>query len=186
MCKINGKKLSEIRMEKGLSREELATKIGMSKSSIEKYETGAANPSDKVVDKICLLLKINKNDIEVADVGYSFIQGVSRTVDYTRRKKDFVRYSTPHQTEEFIQAHSNAGESMEIKEVDCALKNSFSIASKRYILINPTFIHIPDWQRDTDMAKVQEIAQNFNEDKYDPTKVYIENRKLYVAGEHIE
>lgn len=47
MCKINGKKLSEIRMEKGLSREELATKIGMSKSSIEKYETGAANPSDK-------------------------------------------------------------------------------------------------------------------------------------------
>lgn len=158
MCKINGKKLSEIRIEKGLSREELATKIGMSKSSIEKYETGAANPSDKVVDKICLLLKINKNDIEVADVGYSFTQGISRTVDYTRRKKDFVRYSTPHQTEEFIQAHSNAGESMEIK---------------------------PDWQRDTDMAKVQEIAQNFNEDKYDPTKVYIENRKLYVAdGAH--
>lgn len=60
MCKINGKKLSEIRMEKGLSREELATKIGMSKSSIEKYEIGAANPSDKVIDKICLLLKISK------------------------------------------------------------------------------------------------------------------------------
>ena len=87
MCKINGKKLSEIRMEKGLSREELATKIGMSKSSIEKYETGAANPSDKVVDKICLLLKINKNDIEVADVGYSFTQGISRTVNNTRQKK---------------------------------------------------------------------------------------------------
>ena len=51
MCKINGKKLSEIRMKKGLSREELATKIGMSKSSIEKYEIGTANPSDKV----CLL-----------------------------------------------------------------------------------------------------------------------------------
>lgn len=185
MCKINGKKLSEIRMKKGLSREELATKIGMSKSSIEKYEIGTANPSDKVVDKICLLLKINKNDIEVSDVGYSFTQGISRTVDYARRKKDFVRYSTPHQTEEFVQAHSNAEESMEVKEVDCALKNSFSIASKRYILINPTFIHIPDWQRDTDMAKVQEIAQNFNEDKFDPVKVYIKNGKLYVAdGAH--
>ena len=74
---------------------------------------------------------------------------------------------------------------MEIKEVDCALRNSFSIASKRYILINPTFIHIPDWQRDTDMAKVQEIAQNFNEDKFDPVKVYIRNGKLYVAdGAH--
>lgn len=74
---------------------------------------------------------------------------------------------------------------MEVKEVDCALKNSFSIASKRYILINPTFIHIPNWQRDTDMAKVQEIAQNFNEDKFDPVKVYIKNGKLYVAdGAH--
>ena len=185
MCKINGKKLSEIRIEKGLSREELATKIGMSKSSIEKYEIGAANPSDKVIDKICLLLKINKNDIEVADVGYSFTQGISKTVNNARQKKEFVRYSTPHQTEEFVQAHSNAGESMEVKEVDCALKNSFSIASKKYILINPTFIHIPDWQRDTDMAKVQEIAQNFNEDKFDPVKVYIRNGNLYVAdGAH--
>lgn len=150
-----------------------------------KVESEINNPSDATVDKICLLLKINKNDIEVADVGYSFTQGVSRTVDYARRKKDFVRYSTPRQTEEFVQAHSNAGESMEVKEVDCALKNSFSIASKRYILINPTFIHIPNWQRDTDMAKVQEIAQNFNEDKFDPVKVYIKNGKLYVAdGAH--
>lgn len=185
MCKINGKKLSEIRIEKGLSREELATKIGMSKSSIKKYETGAANPSDKVVDKICLLLKIDKNDIKVADVGYSFTSGESKTVNNIRKKKDFIRYSTPRNTEEFIQGYSNAGENMEIKEVDCALKNSFSIASKRYILINPTFIHIPDWQRNTDMAKVQEIAQNFNEDKYDPIKIYIKNGKLYVAdGAH--
>lgn len=100
MCKINGKKLSEIRMEKGLSREELATKIGMSKSSIEKYETGAANPSDKVVDKICLLLKINKNDIEVADVGYNFTSGEGKLTEKIRKKKGFVRYSTPRQTED--------------------------------------------------------------------------------------
>lgn len=185
MCKINGKKLKEIREREGLTLQDVAKGCGVSYSTISKYESEINNPSDATVDKICLLLKINKNDIEVADVGYSFTQGVSRTVDYARRKKDFVRYSTPRQTEEFVQAHSNAGESMEVKEVDCALKNSFSIASKRYILINPTFIHIPNWQRDTDMAKVQEIAQNFNEDKFDPVKVYIKNGKLYVAdGAH--
>ena len=55
MCKINGKKLTEIRMERGLSRSDLATKIGMSKSSVVKYETGVANPSDKVADKICMM-----------------------------------------------------------------------------------------------------------------------------------
>lgn len=185
MCKINGKKLKEIREREGLTLQDVAKGCGVSYSTISKYESEINNPSDATVDKICLLLKINKNDIEVADVGYSFTQGVSRTVDYARRKKDFVRYSTPRQTEEFVQAHSNAGESMEVKEVDCALKNSFSIASKRYILINPTFIHIPDWQRDTDMAKVQEIAQYFNEDKFDPVKVYVRNGKLFVAdGAH--
>lgn len=185
MCKINGKKLKEIREREGLTLQDVAKGCGVSYSTISKYESEINNPSDATVDKICLLLKINKNDIEVADVGYSFTQGVSRTVDYARRKKDFIRYSTPRNTEEFIQAHSNAGESMEMKEVDCALKNSFSIASKRYILINPTFIHIPDWQRDTDMAKVQEIAQYFNEDKFDPVKVYVRNGKLFVAdGAH--
>lgn len=181
MCKINGKKLKEIRENKGISTKELAEKVGLSRSAINHYESNIDNPKDETVDKICLFLKINKNDIEVADVGYNFTSGEGKLTEKIRKKKGFVRYSTPRQTEEFIQAHSNAGENIEIKEVDCALKNSFSIASKRYILINPAFVHVPDWQRDTDMAKVQEIAQYFNEDKYDPAKVYIKERKLYVA-----
>ena len=185
MCKINGKKLKEIRENKGISTKELAEKVGLSRSAINHYESNIDNPKDETVDKICLFLKINKNDIEVADVGYNFTSGEGKLTEKIRKKKGFVRYSTPRQTEEFIQAHSNAGENIEIKEVDCALKNSFSIASKRYILINPAFVHVPDWQRDTDMAKVQEIAQYFNEDKYDPAKVYIKERKLYVAdGAH--
>ena len=185
MCKINGRKLKEIREREGLTLQDVAKNCGVSYSTISKYESEINNPSDETVDKICLLLKINKDEIKIADVGYNFTSGEGKLTEKIRKKKGFIRYSTPRNTEEFIQAHSNAGESMEMKEVDCVLKNSFSIASKRYILINPTFIHIPDWQRDTDMAKVQEIAQNFNEDKFDPVKVYIKNGKLYVAdGAH--
>lgn len=185
MCKINGRKLKEIREREGLTLQDVAKNCGVSYSTISKYESEINNPSDATVDKICLLLKINKDEIKIADVGYNFTSGEGKLTEKIRKKKGFIRYSTPRNTEEFIQAHSNAGESMEMKEVDCALKNSFSIASKRYILINPTFIHIPDWQRDTDMAKVQEIAQDFNEDKYDPVKVYVINGKLFVAdGAH--
>lgn len=185
MCKINGRKLKEIREREGLTLQDVAKNCGVSYSTISKYESEINNPSDATVDKICLLLKINKDEIKIADVGYNFTSGEGKLTEKIRKKKGFIRYSTPRNTEEFIQAHSNAGESMEMKEVDCALKNSFSIASKRYILINPTFIHIPDWQRDTDMAKVLEIAQDFNEDKYDPVKVYAINGKLYVAdGAH--
>lgn len=185
MCKINGRKLKEIREREGLTLQDVAKNCGVSYSTISKYESEINNPSDETVDKICLLLKINKDEIKIADVGYNFTLGEGKLTEKIRKKKGFIRYSTPRNTEEFIQAHSNAGESMEMKEVDCALKNSFSIASKRYVLINPTFIHIPDWQRDTDMAKVQEIAQYFNEDKFDPVKVYVRNGKLFVAdGAH--
>ena len=66
-------KYSGIGMERGLSRSDLANKIGMSKSSVVKYETGVANPSDKVADKICMILKVNRGEIEIHDVGYNFM-----------------------------------------------------------------------------------------------------------------
>lgn len=116
MCKINGKKLKEIREREGLTLQDVAKGCGVSYSTISKYESEINNPSDATVDKICLLLKINKNDIEVADVGYSFTSGEGKLTEKIRKKKGFIRYSTPRNTEEFIQAHSNAGESMEMKE----------------------------------------------------------------------
>ena len=185
MCKINGKKLKEIREEKGMTQRGLAKKVGASQNAIWNYENEKCNPSEELVDKICLILKIDKNEIKIADVGYRFTSGESKIAEKVRKTKGFIRYTTPMETERFIQSHSNYEEKVELREVECALKNSFSIASKRYILINPIFIHVPIWQRDTDMTKVQEIAQNFNEDKFDPVKVYVINGKLFVAdGAH--
>lgn len=53
MCKINGKKLVELRTEAGVSQAQLARETGISPSSINKYEKGTLNPSDEVVSKIC-------------------------------------------------------------------------------------------------------------------------------------
>lgn len=185
MCKINGKKLSEIRIEKGISRMELASRIGLSKSSIQKYETGVANPSDKVADKICMILKINRGEIEMHDVGYNFMDQRSKTVDKYRMQKDFHRYSTPEETEIWIVNHKKANENEEKEEIKTAMKYPQITGKKKYILISPTMIHIPEWQRSTDMAKATEISENFNEDKLDPIKVYYINGKLYAAdGAH--
>lgn len=38
ICKIFGKKLHKIRLEKGLSQEELGFEVGLDKSTIGKYE----------------------------------------------------------------------------------------------------------------------------------------------------
>lgn len=181
MCKINGRKLKEIRESKGYTLQQVADRTGVTYSTISKYETGVITPKDETVNKICILLKVDKKEIEIADVGYSFMSGESKITNNIRKRKGFVRYSNPKETEKFIQEHTNTDKKSEEKEIKIAMKNSFGIAAKKYILINPTLIHVPNWQRDTDMAKVQEIAQNFNEDKFDPIKAYLDNGKLFVA-----
>lgn len=187
MCKINGKKLSEIRIEKGLSRAELATKVGMSKSSIEKYEIGAANPSDKVADKICMILKVNRGEIEIHDVDYDFTHGESKVVGAARKRLGNRRYRKPSLTNAFILENKSKSETEELDEVESKLMPGQAniFAGKKYIQISPTFIHIPSWQRDTDFAKAEEINVNFDENQFDPIKVYVKNGKLYVAdGAH--
>ena len=159
MCKINGKKLAEVRTNAGVSQEKLAKKIGLSRTSISNYEKGTCEPTSEIVSKICLVLNVKKDDIEIHDVGYSFLDNTSKTVEKVRSRKDFVRYSTPTETEKWIDEKRKLSPEEEAKEVKTALKNSFGIGSKRYILIDPTLIHVPDWQRDTDMAKATEIGR---------------------------
>lgn len=183
MCRINGKKLGELRAEAGLSQEKLAKEVGLSRTSISNYEKGTCEPTSEIVSRICLVLNIKKDEIEIHDVGYSFLNNESKTVAYVRRKKDFVRYSTPTQTEQWVADRRKETNEEEIKEVQNALKNSFGIGSKKYILISPTLIHIPNWQRDTDMAKATEIAENFNEDKFDPIKVYVTPKGLLEVAD---
>lgn len=187
MCKINGKKLTEIRMERGLSRADLATKIGMSKSSVVKYETGVANPSDKVADKICMILKVNRGEIEVHDIGYDFTHNESKVVGAARKRLKDRRYRKPSLVNAFILENKKKSEEEELSEVESKLMpgQSIIIGGKKYIQIDPTLIHIPTWQRDTDFATAEGISVNFDENQFDPIKVYIKNGKLYVAdGAH--
>lgn len=46
-------------------------------------------------------------------------------------------------------------------------------------------LNVPDWQRNTNITKATEIAEHYDENKYDPVKVYIYNGKFYIAdGAH--
>lgn len=173
MCKINGKKLEELRLAAGVSKKELAKAAGISPTSITNYEKGVSNPEDANVDKICMILKINKKDIQIHDVGYNFMNSESKTVAKVRKQKDFVRLFTPEQTEAWLEKRRTESDEKIRYEIKNKLRHCISIGNKRYISIDPTFIHIPDWQRDTDMAKATEIAENFDENKFDPVKIYI-------------
>ena len=184
MCKINGRKLSELRKLNGITQKELAEKIGVSNAAISKYEMGIHEPSNETVERICFILNINRSDIEIHDIGFVFSNGASKTVSNMRKRKGFVRFYEPNLVEALIEEKRKDKEK-EIEEVSTCLDNSFGIGKKKYILISPTWLHIPEWQRDTDMAKCAEITENYDEDKFDPVKVYIKDGKLYVAdGAH--
>lgn len=62
-----GQRIKELRIEKGLTQEELAEKLGMQKSAIAKYENGrATNLKRSTIEKMC----------EIFDCSPSYLLGV--------------------------------------------------------------------------------------------------------------
>ena len=183
MCKINGKKLGEIRENAGLTQEELAKQVGVTRSSIYNYERGKQNPSDEVIDKICMILRVKKDDVEIQDIGYDFTTGESKTVHKARQQAGFVRRTTPEETEKWIAGKRKVDSKQEQAMIKNALKAGIGFGDKKYISIDPTLIHIPEWQRDTDMAKAMEIAENWDDSKYDPIKIYLNPENCFNCGE---
>lgn len=181
MCKINGKKLEEIRVNAGLSQRQLAKEIGISQYTISSYERGKTNPSDENVERICAILKINKEDIEIQKVNYRFLDGEGEITKKMRQSRGFKRMYLPVETEAWIAKQRTKTEEEEKEELETAMKFKMPFGGKVYIVIDPTIIHIPKWQRDTDMAKANDIAENFQDEKFDPIKVYIYNGKVYAA-----
>lgn len=47
-----GKKLTKLRIKRGLTQGDLALKLGVSESCVSRYESGSRNPNDKMKTKI--------------------------------------------------------------------------------------------------------------------------------------
>lgn len=54
-------RLKEARERKGLSRPELATLLGLSKSAISNYENGVSSPKEEIMYKIFDVLEVDPN-----------------------------------------------------------------------------------------------------------------------------
>jgi transcriptional regulator with XRE-family HTH domain len=53
-----GKKLSELRKQKGLSQEQLATDLNISQSSVSNYESGTTKPDTDILQKIAEYFRV--------------------------------------------------------------------------------------------------------------------------------
>lgn len=57
------KNLTDYRKRKGLSQEQLAFQIGVSRQAVSKWETGLSQPELINIEKICEVLEITPNDL---------------------------------------------------------------------------------------------------------------------------
>lgn len=181
MCKLNGNKIREIRIAKGMTQKELGERIGISACAINNYEIGRTGADEENLKNLCEALETSEDEIKVIDFNYNFLSQESKTIHKARGKKGFKRLYTPEETEVWLDSHRLDTEEKAKGRLKNAVKNSFGIGDKKYCLLNPEDIYCQDWQRNTDFAKAMEIAENYDEKKFDPVKIYIVNGKPYCA-----
>lgn len=56
-----GKRLKEIRIDKGLNRDELAKKVGVSRSAISNYENEISHPKEQIMYDLMKALDVDAN-----------------------------------------------------------------------------------------------------------------------------
>ena len=189
-----------MRLENGYTQKELAEKVGVSKGAIQNYESGKNNPTDENARKIAMVFHIKLEDLENTEPikltdkernGRDIIEGqrdkYHKAKTAEKRKK---RYSEPEQTQEIFEEVRNTyfdgnfarREGIKAKQ----LADKFKIGNKKYAIVPVDCLNIPEWQRNTDTEKCMDISENYDENKYDPIKVYsLENQMLYIAdGAH--
>ena len=75
------KNLTDYRKRKGLSQEQLAFQIGVSRQAVSKWETGLSQPELTNIEKICEVLEITPNEL----MGYDF-----QEIKTEHKKKYFI------------------------------------------------------------------------------------------------
>ena len=92
-----GNKLKELRMKNGLTQQQLATQLGVTKSVISFYERQERTPSPEVLRKMAAIFRVSSDflldidrtkRLDVSDLDDDDIQLVSLLIDTLRRKNN--------------------------------------------------------------------------------------------------
>jgi DNA-binding XRE family transcriptional regulator len=179
MCKINGKELREMRIKAGMTQKELAKLIDVSEASIGFYENGRTNPTDDTVRKIGILFNVNPKDLELSD------EEVGKDIMSGSRKGRSAKNYTPLEVQELLEDARHGDDKVAFTEVEKAKESGWKMGNKRYAVVLVSSLNIPEWQRDTNISRAKEISERYDENKFDPIKVYVFKGKFYIAdGAH--
>ncbi|RHP39675.1 XRE family transcriptional regulator [Ruminococcus sp. AF33-11BH] len=92
-----GNKLKELRTQNGLTQQQLATQLGVTKSVVSFYERQERTPSPEVLRKMAAIFRVSTDflldidrtkRLDVSDLDDDDIQLVSLLIDTLRRKNN--------------------------------------------------------------------------------------------------
>ena len=87
-----GKFIADLRKEKGLTQENLAEKLGVSKNAVSKWEHGICLLDMALLKPVCATLNISVNEllsgkkIKTEDINEKFEENLVNTIEYTHKK----------------------------------------------------------------------------------------------------
>ena len=77
MLKIFGDNLKRLRVEKGISQEDMAKKIKVHANHVSRYERGLSAPSIEVVEKMAKLLEVSIDELVSGSVNERMEKNIS-------------------------------------------------------------------------------------------------------------
>ena len=141
---INGKKMTIVRTNKGVSRQELANRSGVSLTTISNYETGKTkDASMKTLRSIATALDVTPEEFEDTEkLGNDVLAG--RTSSIHNRFVNKQRHMTPFETQKLIEKYRNGDDSIVKSEAKRALSstNQSSYGNKTYAIVLPLPIRL--------------------------------------------
>lgn len=79
-----GERIKQLRLQKGVTQQELASKTGINDANIRKYESGRQNPKLETIEKIALALDVSPSVLifgEADPLAYALLNGSDEIVN---------------------------------------------------------------------------------------------------------
>ena len=84
-----------LRKNKGLSQEELADKVGVSRQAVSKWEAGNSYPDMEKMLQMCQILNCHLEDLmDDGSIGNTSIEGSKNKIDLNVCMQDFLNFIT--------------------------------------------------------------------------------------------
>lgn len=77
-----GERIKKLRLEKGLTQQQLSEKCGIDSANLRKYELGKQNPKFETIERIAKALEVSPFDLKLGEYSQAGLDAINGASDY--------------------------------------------------------------------------------------------------------